>query len=269
VAVTVVEGDRQNIWIYRRGAETFTPVTFEGLNRAPLWTPDGLRLAYSSARSGMQHLVWQPMSGSSPAEELVSSKNDLWPGGFSRDGRSLVYVDDPPTSNSDIRVVTLDAEKRSQSVPNVPIRSRATIVSPDGQWLAFVSSGNISVQPFPGPGLRRQVVEGGGDPVWSRDGRELFFRSRRGSSQNPAGGPVGDGIFSLPFDSARGVATGPPIQLFRARIASSPGTVPSYDVAPDGQRFIVVKASDEEFAPPRLNVILNVGDELRRRAPAK
>jgi hypothetical protein len=164
----------------------------------------------------------------------------------------------------------LDAEKRSQSVPNVPIRSRGMIVSPDGQWLAFVSSGNISVQPFPGPGLRRQVVEGGGDPVWSRDGRELFFRSRRGGSQNPAGEPVGDGIFSLPFDSARGVATGPPIQLFRARIASSTGAaVPTYDVAPDRQRFIVVKAGDEEFAPPRLNVILNVADELRRRAPAK
>jgi eukaryotic-like serine/threonine-protein kinase len=273
VAVTVVEGERQNVWIYRRGAETFTPVTFEGLNRAPLWTPDGLRLTYTSARGGTQQLVWQPTAGSSPAETLVSSKNDLWPGGFSRDGRSLVYLDDPPTSNSDVRVVTLDAEKRSQSVPNIPARSRAAIVSPDGQWLAFVSSGNISVQPFPGPGLRRQVVEGGGDPVWSRDSRELFFRSRRGASQNPGGIPAGDGIFSLPFDPARGIATGPPVQLFRARIASSPGaapsTVPTYDVAPDGQRFIVVKAGDEEFAPPRLNVILNVGDELRRRAPAK
>jgi hypothetical protein len=111
-------------------------------------------------------------------------------------------------------------------------------------------------------------VEGGSEPVWSRDGRELFFRTRRGSAAS-TGGPSDEGIFALPIDHVRGEASGKEVQLFRGRFAPNGLNVPMYDVTPDGRRFVIVMASDEEYVPVNLNVVVNLGDELRRRVPAK
>lgn len=145
-------------------------------------------------------------------------------------------------------------------------------LSPDGRWLAFVfwtgARPDINVQPFPGPGLRRQIAEGGTEPVWSRDGRELFFRSRRAPGA-PSGRPSDEGIFASPFDLVRGEASGQPVQLFRGRFAHNERNLPMYDVTPDGRRFVIVMAGEEEYAPVNLNVVVNLGDELRRRVPAK
>jgi len=272
-AVTVAEGEQQNIWVYQLGNERFAPVTFGEVNNAPLWTRDGSRLTYTSMRDGIQHLFWQPTDGSGSAESLIASqKNNIFAGAWAADGRSLVYVEDPPTSATEIKVVALAGDRRSVLVPGIPTRSYWPNLSPDGRWLAFVifKSGrpDINVQPFPGPGLRRQIVEGGTEPVWSRDGKELFFRARQASAA-PIDGPTDEGIFALPFDQERGEASGKPIQLFRGRFAPDDQRVPMYDVSPDGRRFVVVMAGDEEYAPVKLNVVVNLGDELRRRVPSK
>jgi serine/threonine protein kinase/Tol biopolymer transport system component len=272
LAVSVEEGERQNIWIYQLRNEMFAPVTFEGRNSAPVWTADGLRLTYSSRRAGVQHLFWQPTDGSSPAESLISSENNLYAGGWAPDGRSLVYMEDPPTSNAEIRVLSMAAGRPSALVPGIPTRVYWPALSPDGRWLAYASwtgpRPDISVQPVPGPGLRRQIVEGGSEPVWSRDGRELFFRSRRGAAPNLTDAGLSDqGIFALPFDPITGAASAKPVQLFRGRFARGTLFAPTYDVTPDGQRFVAVMAGDEEFSPLHLNVIMHIDDELRRRAP--
>jgi len=273
LAVTVTEGERQNIWVHQFANGLFAPVTFDGVNRAPLWTPDGARLTYSSFRAGLQHLFWQPTDASAPAEPLLSSDNTLTPGGWTPDGRSLVFMEDPPTSNREIRSLTPHAPGRSELIPGIPIRSSWPALSPDGRWLAFVdrpafSLPTVYVQPFPGPGLRRQIVDGGFEAIWSRDGRELFFRSRRTAAPNPAdGGPPDEGIFAVPFDPVQGVATAQPVQLFRGRFVITDYAVPQYDVTRDGRRFVVAMAGDQEFVPVHLNVMLNVGDELLRRVP--
>jgi Tol biopolymer transport system component len=283
-AVTVAEGEQQNIWVYQLGNERFAPVTFGELNKAPLWTPDGSRLTYTSVRDGIQHLFWQPTDGSGSAESLIASqKNNISPGAWTADGRSLVYLEDPPTSAAEVKVLTLDG-RRSEVVPGIPARSSWPTLSPDGRWLAFVfwtgGRPDINVQPFPGPGLRRQIVEGGSEPVWSRDGRELFFRSRRApgapsgrpSDQGiftPSGRPSDQGIFALPFDLVRGEASGQPVQLFRGRFAQNERNVPMYDVTSDGRRFVMVMAGDEEYTPVNLNVVMNLGDELVRRVPQR
>ena len=269
-AVTVAEGEQQNIWVYQLGNERFSPVTFGELNKAPLWTPDGSRLTYTSVRDGIQHLFWQPTDGSGSAESLIASqKNNITAGAWAADGRSLVYLEDPPTSATEVKGLTLDG-RRSEVVPGIPARSFYPTLSPDGRWLAFVfrTAGrpDINVQPFPGPGLRRQIVEGGSEPVWSRDGRELFFRTRRGSAAS-TGGPSDERIFALPFDQVRGEASGKEVQLFRGRFAPNGLPVPMYDVTPDGRRFVIVMAGDEEYAPVNLNVVVNLGDELLRRVP--
>jgi serine/threonine-protein kinase len=271
-AVTVAEREQQNIWVYQLGNERFAPVTFGELNNAPLWTPDGSHLTYTSVRDGIQHLFWQPTDGSGSAESLIASqKNNINPGAWTADGRSLVYLEDPPTGATEVKVLTLDG-RRSEVVPGIPARSYWPTLSPDGRWLAFVfwtgARPDINVQPFPGPGLRRQIAEGGTEPVWSRDGRELFFRSRRAPGA-PSGRPSDEGIFASPFDLVRGEASGQPVQLFRGRFAHNERNLPMYDVTPDGRRFVIVMAGEEEYAPVNLNVVVNLGDELRRRVPAK
>ena len=254
-AVTVAEGEQQNIWVYQLANERFAPVTFGEQNNWPLWTPDGSRLTYTSLRDGAQHLFWQSTDGSGSAESLIASqKNHISAGGWAADGRSLVYLEDPPTSATEVKVLTLDG-RRSEIVPGIPARSYWPALSPDGRWLAFVfwTSGrpDINVQPFPGPGLRRQIVEGGSEPVWSRDGRELFFRTGQGSAAS-TGGPSDEGIFAVPFDPVRGEASGKPVQLFRGRFAENANyqqKAPMYDVTPDGRRFVMVMAGEEEYTP--------------------
>ena len=106
------------------------------------------------------------------------------------------------------------------------------------------------------------------EPVWSRDGKELFFRTRQASAAT-TDRPTDEAIFALPFDQERGEASGKPIQLFRGRFAPDDNKSPMYDVTPDGRRFVIVMAGDEEYAAVKLNVVVNLDDELRRRLPAK
>jgi hypothetical protein len=107
----------------------------------------------------------------------------------------------------------------------------------------------------------RQLVAGAGYTIWNRSGDKLYFRTRRGGAQ----GAAEDGIFELPFDPLRGVATGPEKQLFRKAFADWLG-VPGFDISSDG-RFLLVQL-DGELLPRDPNVVLHVDDDLRRRTSA-
>ena len=124
-------------------------------------------------------------------------------------------------------------------------------VSPDGKWLAYVSdeSGDweVYITPFPATGGKLQVSRGGGtEPRWRGDGKEIFYLS-----QNKQ-------IMSVAVNSARGLSTGSPISLFqiRARAPVSSTDIFSYDVTPDGQRFVVNQYVRPAQIPP-LNITLN------------
>ncbi len=140
--------------------------------------------------------------------------------------------------------------------------NRSPSLSPDGRWLAYTSSETgrleIYVEAFPVSGARHLVsVEGGDEPVWSRDGRELFFRRAQS-------------LFAVPVRTAEGFSAGKPVRLFDADFVTSGAAVVrdlDYDVAADG-RFLVVRPSEEEKASPHLNVVLNWTSELARRVPA-
>lgn len=112
----------------------------------------------------------------------------------------------------------------------------------------------IYIQPFPGPGPRRQVtVDGGTQPVWRGDGRELFYV--RGRS-----------IYALTV-GAPGTFVGKPALLFQGQYFTGARGIADYDATPDGLRFVMVKPSEEELVPPRLNIVLNWFDEVARRVP--
>jgi serine/threonine-protein kinase len=134
--------------------------------------------------------------------------------------------------------------------------------SPDGRRLAYVSGesgrAEVYVVSYPGPGGKWQISnDGGGEPVWARSGRELFYRN-------------GDKMMAVDIATEPSFSAGKPKLLFEGRYNRGRwGGHPNYDVTPDGRRFLMVKGrSREQDAPNQLNVVQNWLDELKRRAAA-
>jgi len=138
-----------------------------------------------------------------------------------------------------------------------PANERSPAFSPDGRWLAFASDQSgidqVYVQAYPGPGPPIRIsTDGGREPVWSRDGRELFYRH-------------GGAMVAAPVRTERPLAPGRPIRLFEDRYATEYLGRSNYDVGPDG-RFLMVEV-EEGSERARLDVILNWFDELERLVP--
>ena len=112
------------------------------------------------------------------------------------------------------------------------------------------------MQPYPGSGGKWQIsTEGGTEPVWNRNGRELFYRN-------------GDKMMAVDIATQPSFTAGKPHMLFEGHYVPPPGTAPNYDVSPDGQRFLMIKPSEAgDAAPSQINVVLNWFEELKRRAP--
>ena len=132
----------------------------------------------------------------------------------------------------------------------------AARLSPDGRWLAYQSNETgrreVYVQPFPGPGGKRQVSTlGGREPRWARNGQELFYRE--GNKMMVVG------VTTTPIFTASN-----PRLLFEGRFIDGAKT---YDVAPDGQRFLVVRPSEQEITATQIHVVLNWFEELKRLVP--
>jgi eukaryotic-like serine/threonine-protein kinase len=112
------------------------------------------------------------------------------------------------------------------------------------------------VQPYPGPGGKWQIsTEGGTEPVWNPNGRELFYRS-------------GDKMVAVEIATQPGFVAGTPRTLFEGHYAMAPVTFPNYDVSPDGQRFLMLKPVEQaESASTQINVVLNWFEELKQKVP--
>jgi Tol biopolymer transport system component len=260
VAVTIEEAE-SNVWLYDLRRDTLSRLTFEGgINLLGAWTPDGKRIAYASIREGgTQNPFWQPADGSGAAERLGTSEFSTTPSSFSLDGQLLASVQIRPDTGYDIDVTNLSDHKINQF-----LRTRffegAPGFSPDGRWLVYVSdqSGRLEiyVQPYPGPGGKWQIsTDGGTEPTWSRNGREIFYRS-------------GNKMMAVDIAMQPSFSPGKPHMLFEAEYVPTPASFPNYDVSPDGQRFLVLKPDiSARAASTQINVVLNWAEELKRRVP--
>jgi len=244
-------------WIYDLARETLTRLTFEagGINSLA-WTRDGKRLTFNSGAP--PNLFWQPADGSGKAERLTTSENQQNPISWSPDGQVLAYMELDPTTNWDIWLLRLGDRKpqvflRTSSFESVPQ------FSPDGRWLAYVSdeSGRfeIYVQPYPGPGGKWQIsTEGGTEPIWNPNNRELFYRN----------GPT---MMSVDILTQPSFSVGKPRMLFEGPYLSITSTLASYDVSPDGQRFLMLKATEQQQSITQINVVQNWFEELKQKVP--
>jgi serine/threonine protein kinase/Tol biopolymer transport system component len=260
VAVTTTEQESQT-WLYDLSRDTLTRFTFEGnYNLIPVWTPDGKRIAFESAKEGPPNLFWQLADGSGGLERLTTSEYVNAPFSWSPDGQLLAFIEVNPTTGFDIWVLRL-SDRKAQPFLRTRFNETAPRFSPDGRWLAYVSdeSGRfeIYVQPYPGPGGKWQIsTEGAMDPVWNPNGRELFYRS-------------GNKMMAVDIATQPSFVAGKPRMLFEGPYVLPSVPISNYDVSPDGQRFLMLKPSEAgEAAPTQINVVLNWFEELKRRVPA-
>jgi serine/threonine-protein kinase len=256
----VIGKEGAGVWVYDLAQGTLTRLAETGwVLPLPIWTPDGRHVTFRSGVGGSINLYWIPADGSGAAERLTAGEDQQFAGSWSPDGRVLAFMQDDPATGGDIWVLSLEGDRKARPFLLTPSNEGGAMFSPDGRWLAYVSdeSGRqeIYVRPFPGPGGKWPVsTEGGTEPMWARNGRELFYRN-------------GDKMMVAAVETKPTFAAAKPRVLFEGHYeASLIGFQPNYDVTLDGQRFIMIKGSEQ--AATQVNVVLNWSDELRRLVPA-
>jgi len=260
-AAVEVDGGARTTWIYDVARKTRTRFFYEE-GTWPLWTPDSRQIVFYSRRAGTRGLFWKPAGGSGAEEQLVVTQADFAvPVSFSPDGRFLAFVESRPSTGYDIGVLPLEGARTPQPFLQTRFNESTPMVSPDGRWLAYTSNesgrNEIYVQPFPTPGEKVQISRNGGaDPVWAANGRELFFRG-------------GDRMQAVPVQTNAGFVAGNPVELFDERaygkLLRGPVPMGSYDVTADGLHFLMIKALAP--APTQINVVVNWFEELKRLVP--
>ena len=266
VAVEIEDQD-QDIWVWDLARETLTQVTTDpGQDETPVWTPDGRRIIFTSQTGGtLGSLFWRAADGTGVAEPLVASETIQRASSVLPDGSRLLF-----TEPSGLMALSLDG-KRSV-VPLMRTASGAigeSVVSPDGRWLAYVTpvagTPQIFVSALPDPsGARSQLTPAGGSqPRWSADGRELFYTALDGS------------LMSVPVSPSGTFAWRPPTKLFPNDFYVGRGVLSrggTYDVLPDGQRFLMLKTVGDpgQLAETATVVVVrNWGEELKRLLPRR
>jgi serine/threonine-protein kinase len=259
----------QDIWRWDVARTTLTRLTFEGtLDAHPAWTPDGRRLAFSSERAGARNLFWQSADGTGAVERLTESPNQQHAVAVSPDGKHLTFTEMAPKTGEDVMQVQLDGARRVTPLVQTPFVERNGIISSDGRWLAYEANDSgrleVYVRPFPDVnGGHWQVSTGGGTrPLWARNGQELFYVS-------PAGALMRAGVERGPTWAAT-----TPTLLIKEGYLTAPGGNPgrTYDISPDGQRFLLIKeggGSEQTAAPITLIVVQHFDEELKRLVPTK
>jgi Tol biopolymer transport system component len=256
IAMSISAAGRSDIWLYDIASGTPTRFTNSGsLNDRPEWTPDGRRVLYRSDRSGRPAIWWQPADQSAPATPLqASDQHSFYEGVITPDDRSLVYqIDDGGADQADVMVRALAGDTASRPVAATRFLEAQARVSPDGKWVAYVTDASgasqVVVQPFPGLGGQVQVsVLGGSEPVWSRDGRRIFYRDGRH-------------VVAASVSTAGGFAITGRTELFDDTYVFAQAPHANYDVSLDGTRLLMIRSAQT----PEYNVVFGWRSELRAR----
>ncbi len=247
------------VWLYDVASQTLSPFARDSsVNVRPLWSPDGTRIVFGSNRSsaaGVRSLWIKPLDGRDTARVLISSPRHAQEASWVATSPWVVFRDgyDDGRTYRDLRYMRPGSDSVHTFLATGADEFNPAL-SPDGRWLAYTSNetgrDEVYVAAFPGPGRPLQVsADGGTGPLWSHDGRTLYYRAL-------------DGRFM-----AVDVRQGPQLALSNRRALFS--TLPyvsnrlhaPYDIAPDDGRFLFVKKP----VAPELKVVLHWTDEVASR----
>ena len=261
-----IGGTDSHVWILDLRRGVMDQLTKTGRNWWCSWSPDGSRIAFTSLRSEESaeaaNLYWKAADGSGPAEQLTQGTFIDNPTGWTGDGKSIIVQRSfHPQTGWDVMLLSPGGDLKLQPLLSSPANESRGELSPDGRWLAYVSTEagppGVFVQAFQSPKRKWPISPAGisaGDPLWSSDGRELFYRDLDAEK-----------IVAVDVETADEFAAGTPEFLFDDFYLEHIAYGRTYDITPDGQRFVMVK----EMNPPprRIAVVLNWFEELKRLAP--
>ncbi len=260
VRVSVSGPENPDVWIYDLVRDTQMRLTFDPVRETnPCWTPDGQRVAFGSPDG----LSWRAADGTGEVETLAESSRQV-PMAFSPDGTALVF-EDRTSPNADLGMLSLEGERISTLLIETEFSLRNAALSPDGRWMAYQSNESgqyeVYVRPFPVVnGGRWQVSSGGGAwPLWSPNGRELFYAGS-------------ESMMAVPIETEPTFTQGKVDLLFDLGPYFKPSELPNrrIDISPEGDRFLMIKAgggSVETAETTSIIVILNWFEELKRLVP--
>ena len=264
LAVDVTDGLGSDMWVYDWQRDTMTRMTFTGEADRPVWSPDGRYIAFAAPGEGLFAI---PSDGSGKAQPLTQGKNQV-PWSFAPDGKRLSFFQG---GSGGIGLWTVPLESDSAGLhagnPEVFLQSAANewqgSFSPDGQWMAYTSNesgtSQIYVRAFPDKGGKWQISNGGGQyPMWSRNGRELFFETLDNHIMVAAYAMKGD---SFEADKPR---------ILSERQIGDLGGLLNVDLAPDGKRIVAmmpVETAEAEQPQNQVTFLENFFNELRRKVP--
>ena len=235
-AVAILNGTRSDVWLYDFAQDILTQVSTDGTTIGAIWSPDGQHLTTATKIGTGETILSRRIDGSGAPHTLLHTGHFLWPSAWSRDGARLVVMD-----HQDISLVDFRKGTALHPVVHTPAVELGGRLSPDERWVAYFSdvtgSAELYVAAFPAGQPRWRVSHGGArEAVWSRDGRELFFRSANGRQMKSVAIRPGA---TFATDTARVLWSG---DYF---FYGGPGLV-NYDVSLDGKRFLMLQRTGSE-----------------------
>ena len=254
IAVEIQGAAGVEIWIADLMNHTSARLTHGGFNNRPEWTPDGLKVLYTSSTRKPADALWlQPADGSGDAILVAKDSNPIREGVVTPDGTSILYRSDTPNNNRDIYQMRLSGDRTAVPLLVGINDDKQPRVSPDSRSFAYVSNESgreeVYIRALSADGGRVQVsTGGGGEPLWSHDGRRLFYR-------------VGTGIVAATIATSPSPTVTDRVPLFDGPFATDVYH-PNYDVAPDGQTFVMIRPVADSR---QLVLVVNWLQELRQR----
>jgi tRNA A-37 threonylcarbamoyl transferase component Bud32/WD40 repeat protein len=267
LAASIGDATESHLWIRRlTPGGTASKLTFTGsINYRPAWTPDGRTVLFVTDVTGDRDIFSRRADGTAQAELVLHRSRQAQEVLMTRDGSWRVYRLGGGTQG-DIFAQRTSGDTTQIMLANSEFAESGPTMSPDGRWLAYVSNETgqheVYVRPFPQvSGGKWLISEGGGrEPLWSRDGRELFYRN--GTNEMVAVA-VSTGSAAPPTGAQRVLFSAAPyVTDFNHRM---------YDVTPDGRRFVMLRldTNDRGAAAAELVVVQNFFSELKRMVPPR
>ncbi|MEP6905711.1 MAG: hypothetical protein ABI875_06475, partial [Gemmatimonadales bacterium] len=256
LAMTIAGNDGGAVWVKRLPNGSLTRLTLTGASDRPTWSPDGRTVAYLGSRSGKRNAWMRRADGSNDEQPVNRKAPQLDEISFSPDGRFTVMRTLGTAVNSRKLLIAPSPDSAPKPLVHTDYDNYAAVISPNGKWMAYGSNeshqNEVYVRPFPAVDSARWTisVSGGTEPMWSRSGRELFFRT-----------PSGD-MMAVPIAAGNAFEAGSAAKLFMDPHLLADDRHHAYDISLNDQQFIMIRNLQKNAQT--LAMVVNWGAEIDR-----